>query len=266
MSNTLAPPRNPMPDLDVPRAPDAAPRKNRMHAVRWVPDGAAGVLDVGCNEGALLGYCREVYPSLRLSGVEINPSALAVARARLPGADLRKGGADALPFDDDTFDCVTCIEVLEHVPAAARAKSLAEMRRVLKPGGRLVLRVPHAGLFAWLDADNFRFRLPGLYARLVGRGRKDEGYAGKSGDVVWHHHFTRAELLGLAGEGWEVDTVRRGALLVMPLANVLAWPFYRARRFDHPLLRALLWSAEFDLGFDFGPASYDILVVLRKAR
>ena len=128
------------------------------------PDPLPGAtLDVGCNCGELLLTCRQMYPAMSLSGVEINPSALEKARAALPDAELHGVGAVAMPFADESFDCVACIEVLEHIPAERREQALAEMRRVLRPGGRLILRVPHAGLFAWLDPNNFRFRLPGLY-------------------------------------------------------------------------------------------------------
>jgi SAM-dependent methyltransferase len=235
-----------------------------MHPIRWVPEDTTDLLDVGCNVGDLLKFCGETWPALRLAGVEINSDALERARQSLPGADLRLAGADALPFPDESFDCVTCIEVLEHVPAARRRRAVAEMWRVLRRGGRLVLRVPHAGAFAWLDPDNFRFRFPGLYRCLVGRGRKDIGYADKADGVVWHHHFTRAELLDLAGDGWAVAAIRRGALLLTPLAMIAAWPLFRMRRIRNPLFRALMWLSEFDMGLDFGRASYDILLILQR--
>ena len=159
---------------------------------------------------------------------------------------------------------MTCIEVLEHIPAGHRRRALAEMRRVLRPGGRLVLRVPHAGLFAALDPNNFRFRAPGLYRAVVGRGRRDDGYAGGGHDVVWHHHFARDELLALAGAGWEVEASRTGGCLLMPLADVARWPLLRRRRYDSRLLRTLNALGQWDLALDYGRASYDILLVLRR--
>lgn len=241
-------------------------RFNLMHPIRWVPDGAADLLDVGCNIGAFLSHCREVYPDVRLSGVEIHPETLEVARRNVPGAELHASGAECLPFADESFDCVTCIEVLEHIPAELRAKSLSEMRRVLRPGGRLVLRVPHAGAVAFMDSNNFRFRFPWLYRRLVGRGLRDNGYADPTSGVVWHHHFTREELLALAGEGWEVETWRSGGLIVANLVDLLRWPFYRTGRGEHAASLALERIGNADLGLDYGRASSTVLMVLRKAR
>jgi SAM-dependent methyltransferase len=197
--------------------------------------------------------------------VEVNPAALAKARAQLPGAELHASGAEALPFPDESFDCVTCVEVLEHIPADRRAQTLGEMQRVLRPGGRLVLRTPHAGLFTWLDSNNFRFRFPRLYRLLLRGGRRDAGYAGGSADVVWHHHFRRDELIGLAGDGWNVETVRYGGLLLFPLADWLCWPFYRTGWHEARLLRLLHRMGDFDYGCDFGTASYGILVVLGRS-
>ena len=240
-------------------------RWNLMDPIRRVPPEARTLLDVGCNEGGFLGFCREVYPDLALAGVEVNLAALEVARRLLPEADLRHSGGQGLPFPDDAFDCVTCIEVLEHVPEADRPGTLREIHRVLRPGGRLVLRTPHAGAFAFLDPNNLRFRFPRLYARLVGRGGRDAGYDGWEHGVVWHHHFTEAELLALAGDGWEVEASRRGGLLLAPLSEIGRWPFYRAGKGGHPICRGLDALFQLDLGLDFRRASYGILLVMRKA-
>jgi SAM-dependent methyltransferase len=235
-----------------------------MHPIRWVPPDAGSLLDVGCNVGAFLGFCREVYPGLRLAGVEVSAEAIEAARREVPEADLHRAGAQTLPFADESFDCVTCIEVLEHIPETDRRAALAEMRRVLRPGGRLVLRTPHAGAFAALDPNNIRFRFPGLYAQLVGRGGRDSGYDGWDHGVVWHHHFTREELLNLAGDGWEVEACRRGGLLLAPLSEIWRWPLYRGGLGNHPVCRALDRLFAFDLRFDYRGASYDILLALRK--
>jgi len=234
-----------------------------MHPIRWIPSDATSLLDIGCNAGELLAYCGAVRPALRLSGVEINPAALAKARQNLPDADLHGAGAEKLPFSDANFDCVTCIEVLEHIPEKLRGQALAEMRRVVRPGGRLVLRVPHAGLFAFLDSNNLRFRAPRLYNGLLKNGR-DAGYAGGSEDVVWHHHFTMEELHELLGEGWELESSRTGGLLLFPISDIALWPFYRLQRTNNRLYRALQRIADFDIGCDYGRASLDILLVLRR--
>lgn len=240
-----------------------AERQNWMHPIRWIPS-SGSLLDVGCNVGELLIYAGSLYPRLELAGIEVNSEALEVARRRLPYAELHGGSASSLPFASERFDCVTCIEVLEHVPAADRAASLREMRRVLRPGGRLVLRVPHDGTFAWMDANNLRFRMPRLYRALVGTGRRDRGFAeGKQG-VVWHHHFTREELLALAGQGWEVEETRYGGLVLAPLSDLLCWPFYRSGRASGPVFDALQRLLDRDLGRNYGARSYDILLVLRR--
>jgi len=235
-----------------------------MHPVRWIPSDTTSLLDIGCNVGELLTYCQALYPATRLSGIEINSDALAKARQSLPGADLRAASAEQLPFPDSSFDCVTCIEVLEHIPAKTRAQALAEMRRVVRPGGRLVLRVPHAGLFAFLDSNNLRFRMPRLYRALLRNGRRDAGYAGGSEDIVWHHHFTREELRELLGDGWEVESSRTGGLLLFPISDLALWPFYRLQRTSNVMYRALHWISNFDIGYDYGRASFDILLVLRR--
>lgn len=240
-------------------------RWSRMHPIRWVPPDARELLDVGCNIGAFLRHCHEFYPEVRLAGVEVSVASLEEAKRAVPGAELHHAGAQALPFADARFDCVTCIEVFEHIPEVDRPSALSEMARVLRPGGRLVLRTPHAGAFALLDPNNLRFRFPGLYRRLVGQGARDSGFDQWSHGVVWHHHFTRSELLGLAGPGWEIEACRRGGLLLAPLSEIGRWPFYRKGRGDHPVCRTLEYLFGIDLAIDFGPASYDILLVLRKA-
>ena len=235
-----------------------------MHPICWIPSSTTSLLDVGCNVGELLEYCHKLYPAMRLAGVEINATALEKARQRLPHIDLHASSAQHLPFADESFECVTCIETLEHIPRALRSQCLLEIQRVLKRGGRLVLRVPHAGMFAFLDSNNLRFRLPSLYRLILKRGCRDAGYERGSEDVVWHHHFTRKELHELLGDGWQLEASRTGGLLLLPLSDFVLWPFYRLQRTSNALYRALHRIAELDIGWDYGKASFDILMVLRR--
>jgi SAM-dependent methyltransferase len=226
----------------------------------YIDSGVDSILDVGCSVGALLRDCRRRYPDARLAGIEPNGDALAIARSRLPDAELHHGGAEALPFADGAFSVVTCIEVMEHVPAAARSIAFGEIHRVLKPSGRLILTVPHAGWFAFLDSNDVRFRLPGIYRAVVGKGLRDPHYR----EVEWHHHFTVEELMELAGDRFRVTSVRYGGLLVSPLTDWVAWPFYRLGKTDHWLRRASERAAEWDSKHGYGRASYRVLVVMDR--
>jgi len=96
------------------------------------------------------------------------------------------------------------------------------------------------------------------------RGCRDAGYERGSEDVVWHHHFTRKELHELLGDGWQLEASRTGGLLLLPLSDFVLWPFYRLQRTSNALYRALHRIAELDIGWDYGKASFDILMVLRR--
>lgn len=248
--------------------PNLRQRQNRtargMDPARWVQPTARSVLDVGCNAGELLGDLRGKFPAVRLAGCDVNRVATEKARLSVPDADIRDAGVIDLPFRDESFACVTCIETLEHIPPEDWRAALAEIRRVLVPGGRLVLRTPHAGLFGWVDSNNVRFRLPGLYRSLIGRGRRDAGYPNGSAGITWHHHFTRAELLDLAGPGWEPEATWYGGLILFPVADYLLWPFYRSGWHGGLLRKGLAWIATADYAVNYGRASYGILLALRK--
>ena len=235
-----------------------------MKANLWVTPTTDALLDVGCNVGAWLADCAARFPDLKLVGLDMNEPALEQARQRVPRATILYASADQIPFADASFGVVTCIEVIEHIPQQRRAAALQEMRRVLRPGGVLVLMAPHHGWFGWLDSNNMRFRFKWFYDKLVGGGLRDRAYLEKNEQVEWHHHFTRQELLAMAGAGWTQKAVVRGGLFLYPVMDWLSWPFYRTHRQDHPLRRLFERIAGWDYSVDYGPASYGIMLVLSK--
>lgn len=222
------------------------------------------LLDVGCNVGHLLQHVARLKPSVRLAGIEVNPESLEQARESLPQASLHLCGAEALPFGDAEFDRVTCIEVLEHIPSALRRQSLMEIHRVLKPNGRLLLQVPHAGTFDWLDPGNIRFRFPRVYSRLAGRGLREQGMKERAEGVQWHHHFSRAELEQLTEGLFGMSRAHHGGMLLMPLTDIARWPFYRRRIYDGAVFKLLMNASRWDLNRDYGKRSYDVRLLLTK--
>ena len=238
----------------------------------WIPHGTR-LLDSrrcqvparrGLQYGRSAGATAPRLPRLQLAGIDINHSAVQKAKALLPDVEIHQGFGYQLPFEDGRFQFATCIEVIEHVPEQHRPQLMTEIRRVLSPGGRLILRCPHAGIFSWLDAQNFRFRFPGLYKAVVGQGNRDANYEQAQEELIWHHHFTQPELIGVAGKGWDVEACHFGAFLLFPITDILRWPFYRMKRNDNWMVRALERVATAELALDFGKSSYDILLVLKK--
>ena len=99
-------------------------------------------LDVGCGTGRLLAFLHDAWPGIRLTGVDLSAPYLAEAR-RLVGRTARvkliEGAAEKLPFEDASLDFVVSSFLLHELPDAIRNEALAEMARVTKPDGLVVI-------------------------------------------------------------------------------------------------------------------------------
>ena len=124
------------------------------------------VLDVGCGTGSLAILIKEQYPTTDVVGLDPDPKALDRARRKAARAGLSirfdRGFASALGYADQTFDRVVSSMMLHHLPDDDRLPALQEIKRVLKPGGRLELLD-----FGGPDSD-----LHGMAGRLVHSHRR----------------------------------------------------------------------------------------------
>jgi SAM-dependent methyltransferase len=114
---------------------DAVPRSPVAQALAddYIPSIASGaVLDVGCGAGDSVGQFRDVNPSVRWVGIDVEASP-EVASRRRTDAEFATFDGVHLPFDDASFDAVYCKQVLEHVREPGPL--LKEVARVLRPGG-----------------------------------------------------------------------------------------------------------------------------------
>jgi SAM-dependent methyltransferase len=117
-----------------------------------LPPGAR-VLDAGCGSGRTL---VELVDYGDVSGVELDPDAAEIARERGVG-EVLTGRLEELPFPDDTFDLITCLDVIEHTPDDRG--TLTELLRVCRPGGFSLVTVPaYQALWSLHDEANHHYR------------------------------------------------------------------------------------------------------------
>jgi SAM-dependent methyltransferase len=159
-------------------------------ALRALPlPGNARILDAGCGTG---GNWAMLSRFGRVAGVDVAELALDAARARGIESVARASVAQ-LPFGEASFDLVTSFEVLYHSAVGDDVAALAELRRVLRPGGWLLLRLP---AFEWL------------------RGAHDEA-------VHTARRYTRRSVRSkLAAAGLEPSRLTHANGLLLPLAAV----------------------------------------------
>jgi 2-polyprenyl-3-methyl-5-hydroxy-6-metoxy-1,4-benzoquinol methylase len=143
-------------------------------------------LDLGCGEGAFTETLAAA--GARAVGVEVAEAALRRAVAKHPGLDFRLAPIDGrLPADDGSFELIWASEVIEHVGDTARWMS--EVRRVLAPGGKLLITTPE-------------------HSRLMILARGLEPYSDPLGDHL--HLYTRRSLETLLREFGFTDVRARG--------------------------------------------------------
>jgi SAM-dependent methyltransferase len=125
------------------------------------------VLDVGCGPGSVSRALADLVGADQVAAIDPSRAFVEACRARVPGADVRVGEAENLPWDDDTFDATLSQLVLNFMSDAPAA--VAEMRRVVKPGGTIA-----AATWDYAEGMTFLRRFWDA-ARSLGPADRDEG-------------------------------------------------------------------------------------------
>ncbi|MFK7818596.1 MAG: class I SAM-dependent methyltransferase [Planctomycetaceae bacterium] len=139
------------------------------------------ILDIGAGAGQILGHLLKLgHPDARLVGIDLSPEMLRRARSRLKSTRPAYITADMtrLPFADESFDCITCGWVIEHLPDPA--PGLSEFERVLQPGGSILMLVTEDNL-----AGAFTSRT--WHCRTINRKEFEEA-CGEAG-LGWKNEF-----------------------------------------------------------------------------
>lgn len=166
-----------------------------------VADGVS-VLDVACGNGRLLEFLGP--KNVRYTGLDGSQKLITIARERYPDTQFVVGDMQSLSFEDASFDVVACLAALQHLPSrSTRLKALNEMRRVITPGGRLLLtnwNLYHPDML-------IKYRLMSL---LWGNRDVMVPWKLSDGSVAYryYHSFFLEELRALLNEsGWTVEDV-----------------------------------------------------------
>ena len=212
-------------------------RMRRMLAVVEASS-ARRVLDVGCGRGV---FPSELHRRLGVQahGLDVfDPDSVAADGWCYTGGDLTHG----LPYPDGQFDCVTLGEVIEHVPDPDRL--LGDIRRVLAPGGWLVLSTPN--LVCWANRVLVPLGIQPLFTetssrvtlgrrfRALGQGNGAQGHLKvfthrSLAEILQLHGFEVRERRGLPFDAfpWPARLVDAACARLVPLASIL---LYVARR------------------------------------
>jgi demethylmenaquinone methyltransferase/2-methoxy-6-polyprenyl-1,4-benzoquinol methylase/phosphoethanolamine N-methyltransferase len=155
------------------------------------------VLDVGCGTGEVAQRARaRVGPTGQVSGIDPSADMIAVAQHKAARAgldiDYRVGAIEALPYPEASFDVVLSSLMMHHLPDDLKSAGLAEVRRVLKPGGRLLI-VDFTRPRGWLS----RLAMLLLLHGHLGRGFEDlAGIVAGAGFADVTSGQTRFDFLG----------------------------------------------------------------------
>jgi len=139
-------------------------RYHRDQFLTLLPPPGLRTVDVGCGEGRLTRHMKDL--GHRIVGIDASPSMIAAARGSDPSMDLRIADATTLPLEDGSADLAVAFMTLHDIDAMPRA--VAEIARILVPGGRLCFAIVHpinsAGRFERSAADA-PFVISGDYLR-----------------------------------------------------------------------------------------------------
>lgn len=238
----------------VPAAATQSTGAQRVRMIRELLGGPVGsLLDIGS------GRVAPDYPYLdlarRITCIDWNPRIIPPVPDRI---EIRSGDFLDMDIPADSYDAAICADVFEHVPLEQEAAFAAAAVRALRPGGLLVVSVPHAGRHAWLDPYGIK---PALHRALHRLGLYRRTHNGFCDIRKGHKHYTAAEIEAAFAPLVPVAT-RRWGYLCDPL---LSWSEGLGRKTGiAPFRDHLARGCAAEFGRDHGPDSFNLAMALRK--
>lgn len=179
--------------------------------------GKEKILDLGCGRGFYLKTLLELWPDLKLYGVDQNKKYLDIAKRVLSTkVNLTRSSATKLPFKDESFERVIASEVLEHIKNDKKA--ISEISRILKPGGRVIITVPNKNYPFFWDPINWTFEI--FFNKHI--PKNIWWLAG-----IWADHFRLYSVKGLKNKlkevGFQIIATRKLTGYCFPFSHFLLY-------------------------------------------
>lgn len=230
------------------------PGAQRVSVVRALLGGPVGrLLDIGS------GRVAPDYPYLdlaeRITCVDWNPRIIPPTPEKI---EVRAGNFLDMDIPAESYDAAICADVFEHVPLEDEAAFAAACIRALRPGGLLIVSVPHAGRHAWLDPYQVR---PALHRALFRLGLYRRTHNGCCDIRKGHKHYRLVEIEAAFAPLEPVDR-RFWGYLCDPL---LSWSEGLGRKLGvAPFQGRLARGCAAESAKDHGTASFNLALALRK--
>lgn len=229
---------------------------------KLIPGDIDRLLDIGSAEGNNTKFYLDKTRSI--FALDFNQKFICEGKKCLPSIKFVVAKSEHLPFKHNSFSVVTLTEVLEHV--SDEQKTINEICRVLKSKGRLILSVPHRGVFSFLDPDNFKFYFPKIYLffyRLI-RKKIPEKSPRFSKAVDFHKHYSLNAIKEMASGGFDITSTYQKGLLLFPI-SIWARYFFSVFRLNKSLFMQLArLIGDLDFSISYGKLSYGLIVVAIK--
>jgi SAM-dependent methyltransferase len=208
-------------------------------------------LDYGAHDGHMLAGLAASDLIKEGVGVDLNSSVVEKFQNMLPPnvslVAVKKN--PKLPFPEGHFDTASIVGVLEHI--SDQGHIIEELKRVTKPGGKILFAVPGSHIFSFLDMGNWKFVFPKLHKFFYCLARSEADYvsryvANKDGligdieaDKAWHEHFSRQQLGALLKKhGLVIEDTDGFGLFTRVLINAQFFTPGPLKKLFDPLIRA----------------------------
>lgn len=247
-------------------------------AFNWLPEKNEKLLDAGCSYGySTVYFSKKAQDSY---GIDANESHIKAAQAKYPSINFTNGFIESLPYSDNYFDAIVMMDVLEHTQD--KIKSLSEIYRVLKVGGKFIFSTPHSGTYEFLDPYNFgyymRTKVPFIYKPLYKLIRRLKD--GKFPELPYnpehldkHYHYSERILVEMLNSSafknnFKIHRIFKSGLYKEVLAMLMESVFHIifSRERTRKLLEKFMKRATQDYWNEYGSRSYNIAIMLEKIR